>query len=90
MRRDYHNWYSHRLGRQMELLSYGQRGFPVLVFPTSRGRFFEYENSGMIHALAQKIEWGHIQVFCVDSIDSESWYNRCIHPARPRTPADNV
>lgn len=80
MRRDYHNWYSHRLGRHMELLSYGQRGFPVLVFPTSRGRFFEYENSGMIHALAQKIEWGHIQVFCVDSIDSESWYNRSIHP----------
>jgi len=80
MRRDYHNWYSHRLGRHMELLSYGQAGLPVLVFPTSRGRFFEYENAGMIHALAQEIEWGHIQVFCVDSIDSESWYNRSLHP----------
>ncbi len=80
MRRDYHNWYSHRLGRHMELLSYGHAGLPVLVFPTSRGRFFEYENSGMIHALAQKIDGGHIQVFCVDSVDTESWYNRGIHP----------
>ena len=64
----------------MELLAYGHAGMPVLVFPTSRGRFFEYENSGMIHALANKIEWGHIRVFCIDSVDSESWYNRGIHP----------
>ena len=80
MRRDYHNWFSHHLGRHMELLAYGHGGLPVLVFPTSRGRFFEYENSGMIHTLAQKIEWGHLQVFCVDSVDAESWYNRSIHP----------
>lgn len=64
----------------MELLSYGHAGVPVLVFPTSRGRFFEYENAGMIHSLAQKIEAGDIQVFCVDSVDSESWYNRGLHP----------
>lgn len=80
MRRDYHNWYSPRLGRNMELLAYGHAGLPILVFPTSRGRFFEYENSGMIHAIWQKIDAGQLQVFCVDSIDRESWYNRGIHP----------
>src|SRR4051812_35038950 len=80
MRRDYHNWFSSRLGRHMELLAYGQSGTPVLVFPTSQGKFYEYENAGMIHAIWQKIEWGHLQVFCVDSVDSESWYNRSIHP----------
>jgi esterase/lipase superfamily enzyme len=80
MRRDYHNWYSHRLGRYMELLAYGHAGMPVLVFPTSRGRFYEYENAGMIHSLSHKIEAGHLQVFCVDSVDAESWYNRGVHP----------
>lgn len=80
MRRDYHNWYSHRLGRHMELLAYGQAGLPILVFPTSRGKFFEYENNGMIHAIWEKIERGEVMVFCIDSIDSESWYNRSIHP----------
>lgn len=80
MRRDYHNWYSHRVNRHMELLAYGHAGAPVLVFPTSRGRFFEFENNGMIHALAPKIEEGRLQVYCVDSIDGESWYNRGIHP----------
>ncbi len=80
MRREYHNWYSHRLNRNMELLAYGHAGRPVLVFPTSQGRFFEFENNGMIHELAGKIEAGQLQVYCVDSVDSESWYNRGIHP----------
>lgn len=30
----------------------------------------------MIHALSPKIERGELQVFCVDSVDRESWYNR--------------
>lgn len=80
MRRDYHSWYSHRLNRNMELLVYGESGLPVLVFPTLQGRFFEYENSGMIEALSQKIDWGHLQVFCADSVDSESWNNHGVHP----------
>jgi esterase/lipase superfamily enzyme len=80
MRRDYHNWYSHRLGRNMEMLAYGEGGMPVLVFPTSRGKFYEYENSGMVHAIWQKIEARQLQLFCIDSVDSDSWYNRGIHP----------
>ncbi|HEY7210988.1 MAG TPA: alpha/beta fold hydrolase [Bryobacteraceae bacterium] len=80
MRRDYHNWYSQRLERHMELLAFGHAGTPLLVFPTSRGRFFEYENSGMIQTLAPKIDSGALRVFCVDSVDGESWYNRSIHP----------
>ena len=80
MRRDYHNWYSQRLERHMELLVFGHAGTPLLVFPTSRGRFFEYENSGMIQALAPKIDSGALRIFCVDSVDGESWYNRAIHP----------
>src|SRR6202142_3252076 len=53
---------------------------PVVMFPTSRNKFYEYENSRMIHAIAHKIEARQLQVFCVDSVDSESWYNRGIHP----------
>ena len=57
------------------------RGFPVLVFPTSGGRFCEYEDRGMVNALRPKIDRGELQVICVDSVDQESWYNRCDHPA---------
>jgi esterase/lipase superfamily enzyme len=78
--REHHRWYSPSLGRDMELLLFGHTGTPVLVFPTSMGRFFEYEDRGMVRALERKIEEGWFRLFCVDSIDAESWYNLHVHP----------
>ncbi len=80
MHREYHTQYSHELGRDMESLVFGHAGQRVLVFPTSMGRFFQYEDSGMIRALAGKLEAGALQLFCVDSVDSESWYNKSVPP----------
>src|ERR1700692_4881613 len=80
MNREYHKWYSPRLGRDMELLVFGHAGLPVVVFPTSGGRFYEFEDRGLIAALAGRIDAGQMQVACVDSVDMESWYNRQVHP----------
>ena len=80
MKREYHKWYSPSLGRDMEMLIFGHTGLPVLVFPTSQGRFFEFEDRGMIAAIQDQIEEGHLQTFCLDSVDSESWYNRDVPP----------
>jgi esterase/lipase superfamily enzyme len=74
--REYHKWFSPRLGREMELLVFGHAGTRVLVFPTREGRFFDYENWGMVAALAERIERGDIQLFCVDSLDAETFYCR--------------
>jgi len=81
MRRDYVDWHSPSLHHDMALLAYGERGFPFVVFPTSGGSFHEYEDRGMIHALAPKIEAGELQIFCVSSVDGSSWYNRGISAA---------
>ena len=80
MNREYHKWYSPRLGREMELLVFGHGGLPVLVFPTSGGRFFEFEDRSMVAALADRLVFGGLQLFCVDSVDNESWYNRNVPP----------
>ena len=80
MHREYHKWYSPRLGREMELLVHGHAGLPVLVFPTSCGRFYEFEDRGMAASLGDRVEGGHVQFFCVDSVDAESWYNRTVEP----------
>jgi esterase/lipase superfamily enzyme len=80
MKREYHKHHSNRLRREMELLVFGHAGTAVLVFPTSGGRFFEFEDHGMVEALAGKIDAGRVQLFCVDSVNMESWYNRAIHP----------
>jgi len=80
MNREYHKGYSQELHRDMEALVFGHAGTPLLVFPTSMGRFFEYEDRGMISVLAPKIDAGELQVFCPDAVDLESWYNKAVHP----------
>jgi esterase/lipase superfamily enzyme len=80
MNRDYHAWHSPALGRTMELLVFGHGGEPVITFPTSCGKFFEWEDFGMVAALSDRLEAGRVQLFCLDSVDAESWYNRGVHP----------
>jgi esterase/lipase superfamily enzyme len=80
MHREYIKWWSPNLGREMEMLIFGHTGTPVLVFPSSMGRFFEWEDFRMIDAARWQLEHGHNRFFCVDSVDSESLYNRNAEP----------
>jgi esterase/lipase superfamily enzyme len=81
MNREYHKWRSDKLQRDMELLVFGHAGAKVLVFPTRRGRFYEYENMGMVRVLSDKIQQGYLQLYCVDSVDTESFYCQHAPPA---------
>ncbi|MDR7522411.1 MAG: alpha/beta hydrolase-fold protein [Armatimonadota bacterium] len=80
MNREYYHWVSPALGRTMETLIFGHAGAPVLVFPTTMGRFYQYEDFGMVAALESKIDAGLIRLYCLDSVDAESWYNRAVPP----------
>ncbi len=82
MNREYTRWYSPILKRDMEALVFGQGGYPILAFPDVQGRFFQYEDCGIIAALLPGLEEGRFQIFCVDSLDAESWCNADIAPAR--------
>ena len=57
------------------VVAYGHFGRPVLVFPTERGRAWEYENGGMVDAVAGLVEAGRAKLYCVDSYDEASWSN---------------
>lgn len=70
-----HRWFSPHLHRDMAFKVYGHWGRPILVFPCSLGRYYDYEGMGMIDAIADYIYAGTIKLFCVDSVDAESWYN---------------
>src|SRR5438046_5550642 len=80
MNREYLKGYSRELNREMEMLVFGHAGTPVLVFPTSMGKFFEYEDRGMVTELSEKLETGVMQLYCVDSVDEEALYNNNVHP----------
>lgn len=72
---EYHKWWSESLHQDMELKVYGHAGKPLLVFPAQSGRFFEFEDFGMVNAISWFLEEGLYQVFTVDSVDSQSWAN---------------
>ena len=80
MNRQYHEWWSPSLNRRMELLEFGHAGATIVAFPTSAGRFFEWENRGMVEAIRPMIEQGWYRLVCLDSVDRESWYARSKHP----------
>jgi esterase/lipase superfamily enzyme len=74
MNREYHHWYSPHLARDMEFLVFGHAGAKVLVFPTRDGRFYEYEDLRIVASIKHKIDAGFLQLFCIDSVDHDSFY----------------
>ncbi|MGE3844824.1 MAG: esterase family protein [Vicinamibacterales bacterium] len=80
MVRDYHRWFSPGLDRDMELLVFGHSGDSVLVFPTREGRFYDYEDWGLVRALEPQVENGRLTLYCVDSLDSDALYSRSRPP----------
>jgi esterase/lipase superfamily enzyme len=80
MHREYVHWHSPRLGRTMEMLVYGHAGTPLVAFPSSMGRFHEWEDFGMVDALAPQLRRGDNVLVTVDSVDHESFYNRGVDP----------
>jgi esterase/lipase superfamily enzyme len=85
LEREYLKDWSSALEREMEILRFGSSGLPMLVFPTSMGRFYQWEDFGLVGAVADRIDAGNLQLWCVDSVDGESWYASG-RPAAERVP----
>jgi len=77
----YHKWYSPSLNRDIEVLAFGTRGYPVILFPTSMGHYYENKDFKLIDSVTWFLDEGLVKIYCVDGIDEMSWYNKNIHPA---------
>ena len=80
MRREEHRWFSPRLHRDMPLLTFGHAGPVAIVFPTSMGVFHDFDDRGMVTAVADKIDAGTLRLACVSTVDRESFYATDIQP----------
>jgi esterase/lipase superfamily enzyme len=60
------------------LIAYGHWGRPVLAFPAEQGRAEDFENNGMIGALADLLDGGRLKLYCVDSADGWSWSDNAV------------
>ncbi len=81
MKENYHKWFSLPLQRDFEMLTFGYSGLPLIVFPTSGGKYYEAKDRGLINSVSDLIKSGSLMVFCPDSVNSESWYNYSAHPS---------
>ncbi len=69
----YFKEWSRELDRDMEFKVYGSRGKLCFAFPPQNGRFWDFENFGMVECMRPWIEEGRIMLVCADGIDGESW-----------------
>jgi esterase/lipase superfamily enzyme len=57
------------------VLVLGHWGRPVLVFPSQERSRYEWEEHGMIGAVADLVDAGRVKLYCVDSWDSRTWHD---------------
>ncbi len=76
MRRRYDKIYSPAIGRDMQILAYGHYGSPVIAFPSGGGKFYDFENNGMVGAVAHLIDQGKIKLYSPEGLDDETWLNQ--------------
>jgi len=81
MQEGYLKWYSPNLSTDFEMLTFGFSGYPIVLFPTSKGRYYENKDFKLIESVENLLEEGKVKIYCPDSIDALSWYNKEIHPA---------
>ena len=65
--------YSKYLQREMHILVHGHTGVPFVAIPCQDGMCDNWASFNMQDTLQDFLEEGKIQVFCVDTVDRESW-----------------
>lgn len=75
-------WRSRFLHAEVTVARWGERGRPVLLFPTAGGDAEEVERFGMIAALAPLLAGGRLQVFSCDSVPGQCWLAESSSAAR--------
>src|ERR1044072_1156961 len=73
MNRRHVTLHSDALGAALGVIAYGPSGRPVLAFPSQQGNCYDYENQGMVDAIAGLIDAGRVKLYCVDTIDGQTW-----------------
>jgi esterase/lipase superfamily enzyme len=71
-------WHSPSLGTWMPIVTYGDRGRPLLLFPTAAADYLENERFFLIKAIEPAIFAGRVRVFSIDSINKHAWMDRTV------------
>lgn len=74
-------FYSHILNRDIDLLVHGHYGYPILMFPTSMGNYYQNKDMGLLDSVRGSVEAGKVKLYNVGSIDFDSFYAKHLNAA---------
>lgn len=77
----YLKWHSPILGKEMEMLVFGEKGYPVIIFPTSMGTYTQNKDFHLVDSAQWFIDNGLVKIYTPASIDNDSWYAKHLHPS---------
>lgn len=70
MNERYIRWHTPHLSRDFEMLAFGDDGgLPLVLFPTSFGRYFQSKDFQLVDVVAGFVDSGRLTVYCADAID---------------------
>lgn len=75
MKKETKKWRSPSLGKDMKANIYGSSGTPIIALPTREAGCTQWSEFGMIDAISYQLENGYNQLFCLSTVDSESFFN---------------
>ena len=81
MQEHHERFHASTISRDVEMLRFGWSGRPVIIFPTTLGRYHEAKDMHLVSSVAHLVEAGKAIVYCPDTLNHESWYNKGLHPA---------
>jgi esterase/lipase superfamily enzyme len=59
-----------------EVIAYGHYGRPLLAFPAEAGGAEDFEEHGLVSAIADLLDAGRVKLYCVGSADAVTWSDR--------------
>lgn len=80
MKKETRQWRSPSLGKDMEVTIYGSEGTPIIGLPTRGAYCGQWQKFGMVDGISYQLENGFNQLFCLSTVDEESFLNEDASP----------
>src|SRR5438105_10837995 len=94
MNERYIKWHTPYLSREFEMLVFGNgAGLPLILFPTSFGRYYQNKDFGLVDAVASYVDADRVTVYCPKPTILKSFIKKSITPpnrSRHKNPYKNV
>lgn len=74
------HYYSNILDASVEVEITGHYGYPILMFPTSKGSYLQNRDFGLNESVNWLVEQGKIKLYNIQTNDEASLYNKNILP----------